>query len=336
MKPTDGLVRGAPVTDTGRADHRAGRPERPSATSTTCSASRSTPRLRGRPSAGRSTATPRRFDELEPKTEMFETGIKVIDLLEPVRAGRQDRHVRRRRRRQDRLIQEMIYRIAKQHGGVSVFAGVGRADPRGQRPVPGDERVRRHRQDGAGVRPDGRAAGRAPAGGPVRADDGRVLPRRDAPGRAAVHRQHLPLHAGRLRGVHAARPDAVARWATSRPWPTRWARSRSGSPRPGATRSRRCRPSTCRPTTSPTRRRTPRSPTSTPPPCCRGRSPSSASTRRSTRWTPPRASSTRGTSARSTTASPAGCRRSCSATRTSRTSSPSSASTSCPRRTRSS
>ena len=42
------------------------------------------------------------FDQLESKTEMFETGIKVIDLLTPYVAGRQDRPVRRRRRRQDR------------------------------------------------------------------------------------------------------------------------------------------------------------------------------------------------------------------------------------------
>ena len=41
------------------------------------------------------------FDELEPKSVMLETGIKVIDLLEPYVQG-QDRHVRRRGRGQDR------------------------------------------------------------------------------------------------------------------------------------------------------------------------------------------------------------------------------------------
>ena len=51
---------------------------------------------------GRSTATPPTFDTLEPKAQMFETGIKVIDLLDALRAGRQDRPVRRRRRGQDR------------------------------------------------------------------------------------------------------------------------------------------------------------------------------------------------------------------------------------------
>ena len=42
------------------------------------------------------------FDQLESKTQMFETGIKVIDLLTPVRPRRKDRPVRRRRCRQDR------------------------------------------------------------------------------------------------------------------------------------------------------------------------------------------------------------------------------------------
>ena len=52
--------------------------------------------------------------------------------------------------------------------------------------------------------------GRPHARGPVRPDDGRVLPRAGRPGRAALHRQHLPLRAGGLGGVGAARPDALA------------------------------------------------------------------------------------------------------------------------------
>jgi F-type H+-transporting ATPase subunit beta len=42
-----------------------------------------------------------------------------------LRQGRQDRPVRRRRRRQDRAHQELINNVAKAHGGYSVFAGVG-------------------------------------------------------------------------------------------------------------------------------------------------------------------------------------------------------------------
>ena len=47
--------------------------------------------------------------------------------------------------------------------------------------------------------------------GPDRPDDGRVLPRRRGPRRPPLHRQHLPVHPGRLGGVGAARPDAVGR-----------------------------------------------------------------------------------------------------------------------------
>ena len=72
-----------------------------------------------------------------------------------------------------------------------------------------DAGVGRHRQGGARLRPDGRAAGRPPARRARRADHGGVLPRREEPGRAALHRQHLPLRPGRLGGLDPARPHAV-------------------------------------------------------------------------------------------------------------------------------
>jgi F-type H+-transporting ATPase subunit beta len=65
------------------------------------------------------------FDELEPKTQMFETGIKVIDLLSPYVQGGKIGMFGGAGVGKTVIIQEMIYRIAKQHGGVSVFAGVG-------------------------------------------------------------------------------------------------------------------------------------------------------------------------------------------------------------------
>merc|ERR1712216_503923 len=71
----------------------------------------------------------------------------------------------------------------------------------------------------------------------------------------------------------------------------------------------------------------------TPPPCCRAASPSWASTRRWTRSTRPAACWTRASSARSTTTPRAACRRSCRTTRTCRTSSPFWAWTSCRRTT---
>jgi F-type H+/Na+-transporting ATPase subunit beta len=65
------------------------------------------------------------FDQLEPKALMFETGIKVIDLLEPYVQGGKIGLFGGAGVGKTVLIQEMIQRVATQHGGVSVFAGVG-------------------------------------------------------------------------------------------------------------------------------------------------------------------------------------------------------------------
>ena len=228
---------------------------------------------------------------------MLETGIKVLDLLAPYVKGGKIGLFGGAGVGKTVLIQEMIIRVARNFGGTSVFAGVGERTREGNDLIAGDDRVRRLDADRAGLRPDGRAAGHPAAGRAVRADHGGVLPRRAEAGGAALHRQHLPLHPGRFRGLHPARPDAVARWVTSRPWPTRWASCRSGSPRSGARPSPRCRRSTCRPTTTPTRRRPPRSPTWTRPPTSSGRSPTRASTRPWTRWRRRRGSSRRSSSA---------------------------------------
>ncbi len=65
------------------------------------------------------------FDALEPRAQMFETGIKVIDLLEPYVQGGKIGLFGGAGVGKTVLIQEMIRRVADQHGGVSVFAGVG-------------------------------------------------------------------------------------------------------------------------------------------------------------------------------------------------------------------
>src|SRR5919205_365869 len=65
------------------------------------------------------------FDQLESKTEMFETGIKVIDLLTPYVQGGKIGLFGGAGVGKTVLIQEMIYRVAENFGGVSVFAGVG-------------------------------------------------------------------------------------------------------------------------------------------------------------------------------------------------------------------
>ncbi len=65
------------------------------------------------------------FDTLEPRREVFETGIKVIDLLTPYLQGGKIGLFGGAGVGKTVLIQEMIRRVAEQHGGVSCFAGVG-------------------------------------------------------------------------------------------------------------------------------------------------------------------------------------------------------------------
>jgi len=65
------------------------------------------------------------FDALEPSAQMFETGIKVIDLLTPYKQGGKIGLFGGAGVGKTVLITEMIRRVAQNHGGVSVFAGVG-------------------------------------------------------------------------------------------------------------------------------------------------------------------------------------------------------------------
>jgi F-type H+-transporting ATPase subunit beta len=65
------------------------------------------------------------FDALEPRKEVFESGIKVIDLLTPYLRGGKIGLFGGAGVGKTVLIQEMIRRVAEQFGGVSVFAGVG-------------------------------------------------------------------------------------------------------------------------------------------------------------------------------------------------------------------
>ncbi len=68
---------------------------------------------------------PPAFDDLTPKAEVFETGIKVIDLLTPFIRGGKAGLFGGAGLGKTVVIQELIARIAQQHGGYSVFAGVG-------------------------------------------------------------------------------------------------------------------------------------------------------------------------------------------------------------------
>ncbi|MCQ9182086.1 MULTISPECIES: F0F1 ATP synthase subunit beta [Streptomyces] len=124
MQPTDGLVRQAPVTDTGTGitvpvgDFTKGK-----VFNTLGEVLNVDEQYEGeRWSIHRKAPN---FDELESKTEMFETGVKVIDLLTPYVKGGKIGLFGGAGVGKTVLIQEMIYRVANNHDGVSVFAGVG-------------------------------------------------------------------------------------------------------------------------------------------------------------------------------------------------------------------
>ncbi|KUN75688.1 F0F1 ATP synthase subunit beta [Streptomyces griseoruber] len=124
MQPTDGLVRQAPVTDTGTGitvpvgDFTKGK-----VFNTLGEVLNVDEKYEGeRWSIHRKAPN---FDELESKTEMFETGVKVIDLLTPYVKGGKIGLFGGAGVGKTVLIQEMIYRVANNHDGVSVFAGVG-------------------------------------------------------------------------------------------------------------------------------------------------------------------------------------------------------------------
>jgi F-type H+-transporting ATPase subunit beta len=68
---------------------------------------------------------PPRFTELQSRTEMFETGIKVIDMLCPFVLGGKTGLFGGAGVGKTVVVQELIARIATKHGGFSVFAGVG-------------------------------------------------------------------------------------------------------------------------------------------------------------------------------------------------------------------
>jgi F-type H+-transporting ATPase subunit beta len=126
LRPTDGLIRGAPVENTGS----------PIRVPVGSGVLGHVYNVLGEPLDAAADAIhpsdrwpihrePPPFEELEPKQEMLETGIKVIDLLEPYVQGGKIGMFGGAGVGKTVIIQEMIRRQAQQHGGVSVFAGVG-------------------------------------------------------------------------------------------------------------------------------------------------------------------------------------------------------------------
>jgi len=125
MKPTDGLTRGASVRNTGRGISV------PVGDATLGHVFNVIGECLDEPGYGTEadrwvihrSAPP--FDSLEPKALMFETGVKVIDLLTPYLQGGKIGLFGGAGVGKTVLITEMINRVATNHGGVSVFAGVG-------------------------------------------------------------------------------------------------------------------------------------------------------------------------------------------------------------------
>ena len=180
MSSTDGLVRGMKAVDTGRPHHRAGgravpgpalQPARPDHRR---QGRRSRP---GRPT--RSTGPRPRSRSRRPRPSSSRPASRSWTCSRPYHARRQDRPVRRRGRGQDRAHPGADPQHRHRARRLLGVRRRRRAHPRGQRPLPRDDRVGGHRQDGDGVRPDERAARRAPARGADRRHHGRVLPRRE-------------------------------------------------------------------------------------------------------------------------------------------------------------
>jgi len=155
-----------------------------------------------------------KFTDQETQVQAFETGIKVVDLLAPYQRGGKIGLFGGAGVGKTVIIMELINNVAKQHGGVSVFGGVGERTREGNEPL--------HRD--AGVEALGRESGHLAGRPRLRADE-RAPRRRARVGLSALtaaeyfatrrertfplHRQHLPLRAGELGGLGAARPHAV-------------------------------------------------------------------------------------------------------------------------------
>ncbi|MGI8695266.1 MAG: F0F1 ATP synthase subunit beta [Mycobacteriales bacterium] len=125
LQPTDGLVRGVPVRDTG------GPIQVPVGDQVKGHVFNALGRCLDDPDAtfdGESWSIHRQpppFDQIEGKTEMLQTGIKVIDLLTPYVQGGKIGLFGGAGVGKTVVIQEMITRIAREFSGTSVFAGVG-------------------------------------------------------------------------------------------------------------------------------------------------------------------------------------------------------------------
>ena len=125
MSSTDGLKRGTPVTDTGRAiSVPVGRETLGRIFNVLGDAVDNKPAPENAERWNIHRAAPE-YDELATSTEILETGIKVIDLICPFSKGGKIGLFGGAGVGKTVLIMELINNVAKEHGGLSVFTGVG-------------------------------------------------------------------------------------------------------------------------------------------------------------------------------------------------------------------
>jgi F-type H+/Na+-transporting ATPase subunit beta len=199
-------------------------------------------------------------EELTPTTEMFETGIKVIDLLAPYAKGGKVGLFGGAGVGKTVIIQELIHNLAQEHGGLSAFCGVG------ERSREGNDLWLEMKESGV-LDKTMLVFGQMnePPGARMRvALSGLTMAEyfRDHEGQDVllfIDNIFRFVQAGS--GSRHCWDGCPHRSATSPRWSPRWASCRSASPRRARARSPRSRRSTSRLTISPTRRRHRRSPT---------------------------------------------------------------------------
>ena len=228
------------------------------------------------------------FTDQVTRTEMFETGIKVVDLIAPFTKGGKTGVFGGAGVGKTIIIQELISSLAREHGGYSVFAGVGERTREGTQ-LYGEMQeagvidklcmVFGQMNESPGVRLRAALTGLTMA--EYFRDEGRdVLLFIDNIFRFVMSGSEVSALLGRMPSAVGYQPtlgteDGRAAGAHHL-HPARLDHQHAGGVR-------------CRPTTIPIRRRSPPSPTSAPTWPWNGRSPSWASIPRSTRWPPPAA-----------------------------------------------
>ena len=117
------------------------------------------------------------YEEQSVNTEILETGIKVIDLICPYTKGGKVGLFGGAGVGKTVLIQELIHNVATEHGGYSVFTGVGERSREGNDLYNEMKESGGPLQDRPRLRPDERAPGSAYARGSFGPDHGGVFPR---------------------------------------------------------------------------------------------------------------------------------------------------------------